>query len=386
MRLLLVLHDATLAGELGHELAVRRDEVEVWPADSFDEARRWLEDSPFDAVLVSPGKKRLGFEHFLSRMAQATPRPRVLLLGEEAPGTQRIEPGSAAKIVAQLFSSLGHTRSALADARVIEVLGYSGPARLERVEWPGADRPVLRAALEAGTFQPEGLPRAMRLGALHGPGLAPTLECFWDDASPHLLQAIPPGIALHRLMVQRKAEGVDAALAIVRGVAEGVRTAHAAGVSAGYLDPSSIWLGADGSVTLLAVPLGQVASPRERFYGLPREAPPEEFGTSLAPQVEGDAYRLGVLLMRLAVDDDPVSALRPFEHVAARWEPDLGPHRAALGRAGELIEILAQAQGGDRPRGELLFDLVARQAPARWAELVAAAVAWSATQPWYVSM
>ncbi len=386
MRLLLVVHDAAFSGALLGELSARRDAVEAWSAETFEEARAWLERSPFDAVLLAPGSKRLSYEGFVKRVGALAAPPALLVLGEDAPSARRIEPGSPRRVVDQLFPALGIARSALADTRVVEWLGLSGVAHLERVEWPGAGEPLVRASARAGEFEREALPLAQRVATLAGPGLAPTLECFWDDANPHTLQAVGPGVCLFRLMAQRPAEGVRGALALVRGVAEGVRTAHAAGVSAGHLAPSSIWLGADGSVQLLGLQLGQLPLPAPRHYGLAREAPPEEFGTGLAPQPEGDAYRLGVLLMRLAVDDDPVRDLAPFAHVRAEWAPELRAHREALGAAGGLIETLVQPLSGDRPRGELLFELVDALAPADWRAVVAEAVAWSLGQPYFVSM
>jgi serine/threonine protein kinase len=189
------------------------------------------------------------------------------------------------------------------------------------------------------------------------------------------LQHVPAGVSLNRLLGQRhRPWPASLALAIGRGIADGVATLHAAEVSAGTLRGPSIWLTDDGEVLLLGHGLTQLPYTTQTYYGLPSEAPPEEYGTAMAPQVQGDAFRLGQMVCQLATGMTPVSRMTPVEYLQRTWTAELD---AELGGLAPLL----QAESVDRPRGELLRTLLDALAPADRKSLVAEAVEWSRGNP-----
>lgn len=386
VHLLLCLHDEGLDRQLREETWAHRHVFEVETAESFTDVWRRLDEPsyrrpPLDAVLVARGPKQLSFEGFLRKWGQLKPGPHLLVLGDGAPRARHIERGSARHVVAQLYAALGLERSAVSDAKVVDTIGYSGPVVVEHVEWPGAAEPLVRARLRPDEFEREDLPLAQRHGGLAGPGVAPAIECFWDDVHPHTLHMLPPGISLARLEAIWWRPEPELALAFLRELVVGARTAHAAGASAGWLGGGSVWLGDDGAVTLVGVQLSQVPPRRPRTFGLASEAPPEEFHVRLEPRPAADAFRLGVFLSRLLDDVDPLAHVAPLEYLAGDWPPSLGPEARARPAVAGLIETLLQPRDVDRPRGELLFELIDHVAPPDARQRVAALVTWARAQP-----
>lgn len=380
--MLLVHPNSYDSSELTSALAVRQDGLSYRVVESLDTARRLLKERPFDAVLLGPGLKRLSLSAFIKFAGGLQPQPRLMLLGEREAGLTTVEPGRPEFIVDQLLSILGLTRSASFDCQVIEELGFAGAVEFARVEWKGATEPLLRAQIRRGEFEPDDLADAQRAGQLTGPGLAKTLEVFWDDPRPHLLQVLPPGVSLQRLLRQRPAWGTDLAVSIARGAAEGIATLHAAEFSAGTLRAPSIWLTEGGEVLLLGHGLTQLPYTRQTYYGLPSEAPPEEYGTQSPPRVPGDPFRLGILLMQLAVNDSPVRQLSPMVYLQRDWEPEFDDHADALGtQVTRVLQLLFQPDSVDRPRGELLRTVLEEISPRGRQRLIAEAVRWSRVAP-----
>ncbi len=382
MKQLLVVHPDVSEGEaLGRVLSLRQDGLGFRFVDSLDSARRELKTKPWDAVLLTAGLTSLSLASFLTFVATLPAPPRVMSLGEALPGVTTLEPGAPERVVDQLFVVLGLVRSASFDSEVLESVGFAGAVEFARVKWPGAVEPLLRAQIARSEFDPVSLAEAQRAGQLSGPGLATTLEVFWDDPRPHLLQAVPSGVSLARLQRQRSAWGVDLALSIARGLAEGIATLHAADFSAGTLRGPSIWLTEEGDVLLLGHGLTQVPYTRQTYYGLPSEAPPEEYGTQLPPKIPGDAFRLGILLMQLAVNDSPVRQIPPVVYLQRDWRPVLEPYLEVLGPAAPMLELLLQPEPVDRPRGALLRQVIDEVAPRDRQRLIREAVTWSKASP-----
>jgi hypothetical protein len=381
-QLLLVHPSWNDASEITSALAIRQDGISYRVVESLDSARRMLKEKPFDAVLIGPGLKSLSLAAFYKFAGGLKPKPKLMLLGEREAGITTVEQGKPEFVVDQLLSILGLTRSASFDSRVIEELGFAGAVEFARVEWKGAPEPLLRAQVRRGEFEPDDLADAQRAGQLHGPGLAKTLEVFWDDPRPHLLQILPAGVSLQRLLRQRPVWGTDLAVSIARGAAEGIATLHAAEFSAGTLRAPSIWLTEEGEVLLLGHGLTQLPYTRQTYYGLPSEAPPEEYGTQSPPRVPGDPFRLGILLMQLAVNDSPVRQLSPMVYLQRDWEPEFDDHVDALGTpVTRVLELLFQPDSVDRPRGELLRSVLEEIAPRGRQRLIAEAVRWSRVAP-----
>ena len=383
MKQLLLVHPrATEASELTGVLAVRQDGLSYRVVESLDSARRELKDRQWDGVLMAPGLKTLSLASFLRFATTLQNPPKLMLLGEEQVGVTTVAPGSPERIVDQVLSILGIPRSATFDSRVVEELGFAGAVEFARVQWPGTEEPLLRAQVRRSDFDAESLAAAQRAGQLMGPGLAQTLEVFWDDPRPHLLQVLPDGVSLQRLLRQRPVWGTELALAVARGAAEGIATLHAAEFSAGTLRAPSVWLTVEGEVLLLGHGLTQLPYTRQTYYGLPSEAPPEEYGTQTPPCIPGDPFRLGILLMQLAVNDSPVRQLSPLVYLQRTWRPELEPHFTALGpRVARVVELLVQPDSFDRPRGELLREILDDVAPRDRERAIADAVKWSKLAP-----
>lgn len=387
MPFLLVVHpdDAKAAALLG-ALRERQDVLDGWSVPTLDHARRELSGvSSFAAVLVAPGLKRLSLASFAKTASAKTPAVRLLLIDEEHDGYTTLPGVSPAQVIEQVLAMLGVVRSATVDAPTVGSLGVSGAAFFERVAWPGAPQPLLRATAVTGpTFDASTWSRAQRAGLVSGPGLAPTLESFWDDPRPHVLQQLPPGVSLWRLRRQRTGWDVPVALSIARGLCEGLVTLHEAGFSGGTLRGPECWLTDEGEVLLLGHALLQLPYHHSEYYGLPEEAPPEEYGQQIAPQPQGDAFRLGVLIMLLAVDRSAVRELRPAEYLERQWRPDLGPWRSTFGPAVcRALEILLAPFEVDRPRGALLRDVLDEVAPKNWPQVLRDAVKWSKAAPYF---
>jgi len=80
----------------------------------------------------------------------------------------------------------------------------------------------------------------------------------------------------------------------------------------------------------------QLPAARHEYYGIPGEAPPEEFGMPITPKFAGDAFRLGILAMDLAVNDNPMRHLSAFDYLQRNWEP--------------VIDLYAERFGSTRDR------------------------------------
>jgi hypothetical protein len=386
MRVLFCLHGDPETPRLVTEALERRHAFDIERVDSF--AQLWgrlaepvMRLLPIDVVVVSPGPKQLSFAAFVTKWQRERPGAKLVVIGADAPPAPRIEPGPPGRLLDQLYAVLGLERSAVTDVRVVESVGLNGHVELDFVEWPGVREPLLRARVSPGDFDPEQLPLAQRLGQLAGPGIAPALECFWDDRSPHTVHVVPRGVPFAWLELSGWRPTEDDALAFVRELAVGVRTAHEAGASAGWLGGAGIWLGDDGAVSLVGVQLAQLPPPRPRTFGLPRDAPPEEFHTRLGPLPAADAFRLGIWLAWLIEQHDPLAHLRPPEYLEGGWPLRLGPKARARTEVAGLLETLIQPRDVHRPRGELLFELIDRLAPRDARARVAAAVAWARRQP-----
>jgi hypothetical protein len=133
-----------------------------------------------------------------------------------------------------------------------------------------------------------------------------------------------------------------------------------------------VWLTEPGALLLLGNGFGQLPPRRSRFgLSVPGVAPPEEVGGDVPPGVPGDAFRLGVLLVRLATGRRPFASLDGFDFIQGAWPAWDDDVRAALGPAEPLLDLLLSYADVDRPRGAHLAELLARVAPAHPAEVLA---------------
>lgn len=371
MNLLVVLPDDAEAHALAGVLHERTNGVSWLRVGSIDQARRELATRVFDAVLLRPGAKSLSFAAFAPFLARLPRPPRLVLVGAEAPGAVTLDDGSPEHLVQQLLAVLHIAASELFEHQVLAELDREESLQLDLVQVPGSDVPLMRAAATRALDESE-LHLARRAAAVRGPGLPDVIEAFWDDPRPHHLCAVPRGVTLHRVLERLDAVPLDATLSVAAGLARAMATLHEAGVAAGQLGTGRVWLTEAGALLLLGNGFGQLPPRRSRFgLSVPGVAPPEEVGGDVPPGVPGDAFRLGVLLVRLATGRRPFASLDVFDFIQGAWPAWDDDVRAALGPAEPLLDVLLSYADVDRPRGPHLAELLARVAPAHPAEVLA---------------
>lgn len=382
-----MVHDPpSVIDPLRSSLFPRSDELDPHFVETLDAAREAMKEKPYDAVLLRKGLKRLGLESFRKL---AVGRTALMVIDDDVPGYHRIEGENGERIVDQVFSHLGIARSQIFDRKVINQLGGAGSFTIDQVEFEGITDPVICARLDSDFDQTE-LPKLQRIAQVQGPGLAPTLEVFWDDPRPHVLHVVPPGLTLRRLMRARSEPGRTRptaggpgaqeaiALAVLRGVLLAAETLHRAGASIGKLGAPSIWLTTKGEVLLLGRALAQLAGRMEFATAVPPiEARPGQ--RQKPPVPEGDAFRLGSLLLEICVGENPFWPIGQESYAGLQWDPRNLPAFNALGGSRALgLALCAPRYEG--PTGAALRELIEKHArldatPEVLAEAVTAALA-----------
>ncbi|HEX9081126.1 MAG TPA: energy transducer TonB [Holophagaceae bacterium] len=161
--------------------------------------------------------------------------------------------------------------------------------------------------------------------------------------TPHVAWDYVPGRSLAQLIEKAKHEqipfGVDHALTVIQGVAQGIVQMHAKGVSHGILSPHSVWVSFEGATQIVDAPFAALAK------GMLAKAPTAK--QKLAPYLQGpesdavqqDLFSLGALLYelltfeRVPTGGDLQGALDRATLKAAQEEAPLpGEIRAFLGR------------------------------------------------------
>ncbi len=305
----------------------------------------------------------------LANFNPLTPVPRAPVLRRGAVETRVdvLEYGTPEVVADQLLLALGVARSATVDVEVLESMGSAGAADFKKVRWPGLEAPVLLVEARPDSFRADSLPLAARASLVRGPGLAETLEVFWEDPTPHLLQVLPPGCSLASLRpgYHGPSLGVPMALSVVRGLAEGVATLHAHGFASGGFEISSVWLTFSGEVLLLGRGMVHLRLPEMTTYSW---AAPEEIMAQVPAAVPGDAFRLGSVLLDLAVGESPYGQDIMMQ---LEWSIEHSNCRRELEPIAGVLETLLHLTSADRPRGELLHEVIATASPSNWKEYVA---------------
>ena len=161
--------------------------------------------------------------------------------------------------------------------------------------------------------------------------------------TPHVAWDYVPGRSLAQLIDKAKQEqipfGVDHALTVIQGVAQGIVQMHAKGVSHGALSPHSVWVSFEGATQIVDAPYAAIAK------SLLAKAPTMK--QKLAPYLQGpegnalqqDLFALGAVLYelltfeRLPLGGDLQSLLDQATLKAAQEEAPLPAEiRAFLGR------------------------------------------------------
>lgn len=209
------------------------------------------------------------------------------------------------------------------------------------------DRHVLVRTFSEELFQAgmnTRLPEAGRVVPLLGGarifGLGYRLE---GGKSPHVAWDYVPGRTLAQLIEKAKVEqipfGVDHALTVIQGVAQGIVQMHAKGVNHGILSPHSVWVSFEGATQIVDAPYAALAK------SMLAKAPAAR--QKLAPYLQGpendplqqDLFALGAVLYelltfeRIPVGGDLQGVLDRATLKAAQEEAPLPAEiRAFLGR------------------------------------------------------
>ncbi|WP_243322237.1 energy transducer TonB [Geothrix sp. SG200] len=161
--------------------------------------------------------------------------------------------------------------------------------------------------------------------------------------TPHVAWDYVPGRSLAQLIEKARQEqipfGVDHALTVIQGVAQGIVQMQAKGVSHGVLSPYSVWVSFEGATQLVDAPFAAIAK------GMLAKAPMAK--RKLAPYLQGpennalqaDLFALGAVLYelltfeKLPIGGDLQATLDQATLKAAQEEAPLPAEiRAFLGR------------------------------------------------------
>jgi len=185
--------------------------------------------------------------------------------------------------------------------------------------------------------------------------------------TPHVAWDYVPGRSLAQLIDKAKQEqipfGVDHALTVIQGVAQGIVQMQAKGVSHGVLSPHSVWVSFEGATQLVDAPYAAIAK------SLLAKAPMAK--QKLAPYLQGpeanalqqDLFALGAVLYelltfeRLPVGGDLQSVLDQATLKAAQEEAPLPAEiRAFLGRLLLGRQPFATAEAFNAELERVLYD------------------------------
>lgn len=211
----------------------------------------------------------------------------------------------------------------------------------------GFDRHVLVRTFSEEMFQAgmnTRLPEAGRVVPLLGGarifGLGYRLE---GGKSPHVAWDYVPGRTLAQLIEKAKVEqipfGVDHALTVIQGVAQGIVQMQAKGVNHGILSPHSVWVSFEGAIQIVDAPYAALAkSMLPKAPGARQKLAAYLQGPENDP-LQQDLFALGALLYelltfeRVPVGGDLQSLLDRATLKAAQEEAPLPAEiRAFLGR------------------------------------------------------
>jgi TonB family protein len=121
--------------------------------------------------------------------------------------------------------------------------------------------------------------------------------------TPHVAWDYVPGRSLAQLIDKAKQEqipfGVDHALTVIQGVAQGIVQMHAKGVSHGILSPHSVWVSFEGATQLVDAPFASlVRSLLAKAPSAMNKLAPYLQGTDKDP-LQQDLFALGAVLYEL---------------------------------------------------------------------------------------
>jgi hypothetical protein len=190
----------------------------------------------------------------------------------------------------------------------------------------------------------------MKTSGSQVPHLAPLLACEMIDGRPAILEAVPEGVRVSRL-IEAAQSGmigvpVEAMIVVLAHLAGAVAALGTSIRAHGAIDPAAVQLGMDGSIALLRPgPFPDDRSLRDELV-----APERRFSFEATP--EGDAFalgKIGALLLSLADGCPP--RMRAICSWLAHAEPRRRP--ADLGTLASELRLAAMRDGLDPTYGHV---------------------------------
>jgi serine/threonine protein kinase len=185
---------------------------------------------------------------------------------------------------------------------LIDVLGRGAQATVWRASDQRLDREVALKLLEPGTQAVsvnQWLHEARAVSRLSHPNIVPVFEADEADGQPYLVFELVHGNTLSHALRQSGAMPARAAVALLRGVLEALRAAHAQGIVHRDLKPSNILVGADGRPRVMDFGIAaRVSDAAGDICGTPGYMSPEA-AQGKAPTPAMDVYAAGMILGEL---------------------------------------------------------------------------------------
>lgn len=156
--------------------------------------------------------------------------------------------------------------------------------------------------------------------------------------TPHVVCDYVPGRSLAQLLVKAKHEqipfGVDHALSVMQGIAQGLLQLHAKGLHHGILSPHSVWVSFEGATHILDAPFAsqiKAMLPKTPVTQTSLDAYISDSGTPL----QQDFFSLGAILFEMLT----------LDRLVAKGDAGSLVKRATLKAAQEEAPIPAEIQG-----------------------------------------
>jgi serine/threonine protein kinase len=186
------------------------------------------------------------------------------------------------------------------------------------------------------------------LTRLKHPAIIPIFAYGECDSYPYLVTPLVPGSSLAQILRSQGRLSVEAVLAVLRQVADGLDYAHRNGILHGSLSAANIVQGSEGTVQIAGFGFMHILARQhleqdshsntqglhttKLFAGVPARMAPEIVAAALGQNAPFDArvdtYALGILLFELISGHLPFTATTPLEVAQQQAQPI--PRLAAL--------------------------------------------------------
>lgn len=330
-------------------------------------------------TLVSPGaavdetQRRPGVEETIARDVDAALAPTIKagdrgphgpLIDAPEPGQSHegpLQPGSVIKQRFVLEALLGKGGMGLVfgavDRRKLEARDPNPRVALKVLNTDFARHPQSFMALQR---------EARKAQSLAHPNVVTVFDFDRDGATVYMTMELLKGRSLESIVraARGKGAGPEAAMPVIRGIAEGLTYAHRKGIVHSDLKPGNVFIAEDGTAKILdfgiarAVPSAADEQNKDEFDAGSLGAYTEAYAThemvaGTDPHPADDMYALGIIAYEL------VTGFHPFQRHSAPNARELGikpaPLKGLKRRHARAIERCLSFERGDRPQNAAEF-------------------------------